>query len=659
MANGLEKLEKFFGGSRRRERERYRTTQQKVSVVPRQPSSPIFPSPSYLRPTSIHMVAREAQVDAPERDKGRAQSVPELQEALPKRYSVASSLTVVDSHQSPSTPCRSSPLLDDSPSSSGSAPRLSRFRFPEDSLFRNDELMRISGDTFAPDASLEESSRSHQVDPFKGARLLDWTPRHISLLFDPLEVDESFKNHPPNSQDDAAECTSLVPSPLFSRTPISTTEEHKPAPELTPLLAAPPPLPRDSSTRKLTLFPRQHSLSPFWKPHMDSPPMSDSEEDWPRVSIDRSMSLCARPPPRADMTLRPSTGHRSTLGTSREEPRGRIRETWGNRRGDPTISVPQPRNSAGILRSRLRKSASVASLSTLTSHIAKDRVLTEPTFVDFLALSDDDIAESRPETPVADSCIPPTPPPKDESKFGTRGVSRDLSAIPEAQPIAFNPCFGEITPPCTPTNSQLLALKYPAGSPRDTLGAMWAADLAKKYNFDVVYVLSLWPIGGGSYLDPSRRSRPDRPHSRVQDVAVHDAGSIPSHASNMTGRVLAAYGLSEVPSPFEITTEIHINALKCSNWIEYRNHGARTNDISRGWICPFRSDYVPVSNPGDCANIPLGGKNRGMVFAAYVRRACQSAIPIKTSPEQEVVLETLRVDAEAFVEILVDSAPTE
>ncbi|KAI8632268.1 hypothetical protein F5Y19DRAFT_357098 [Xylariaceae sp. FL1651] len=651
MANGFEKLERLLTGSKRRERGRHRTAQQQKTpaVVSRQPSSPVFPSPSYLRPTSIHMMPRDAQIDGPERRRGRSQSVPGIQEALHKRSSAASSVTVVNNRSGLSEDLTSS-LRRDTSRSSQTTPRLSRFRFPEDSLLKNHGSLRSSGETDTKDVSREPSPRGHATGGHQGKQLLDWTPKHISLLFNPLEFSASSNDRQWRAKDDGTEST-LLPSPDF-----------------TPLIQLPksyefigdggqqpaiPPLSLCSPIQKVPLYLKQQSLPPCGQLFVDSPPASDSDEEDEKPSIHRSMSLTAPSLASPNATRIPSHGLLSMGIEDTSGNRRNVRETWGNRLEDPRLCGSPNRNSDGILWSRfIRKSASTSTLSILASQIAKDQILKEPTFDDFYALNDDDIAESRPPTPAYDDArVPPTPPPKDPPK--SKRKNRPLHAL-TSQSTIFKTTYDEITPPCSPTHHHLLALTYSPTSPLETLGALWAADLARKYDFAVLYVLSLWPVGGDNCLGHATNASVAKPQST--DVMATEKTS--TFTGSTTGRLLAAYGLNEVPSPFGIVTEIHMAALNCDNWNEYRNTDALPEDISRGWIRPFYSDYDPVSTPTEntdttCHEHP---KNRGILFAAYIKQTSKLTIPLRVSPEQDLLLQQLYYDAEALVGALVEYA---
>lgn len=293
----------------------------------------------------------------------------------------------------------------------------------------------------------------------------------------------------------------------------------------------------------------------------------------------------------------------------------------------------------------------MSTLSPLAPLVSQGDVLAEPTFDDFFALSDDDIAESRPPTP--DSSVPPTPPPKDTPDLQRK---HHLPRVLTSQQTPSKPRLEEITPPDTPTDGHLLTLTYAPSNARDALGALWAAELARQYDFAVVYVMSLWPVDGDRHLDASTPVSPSG--SRLTNATAAEVPNNFTEGPKIGGRLLAAYGLNEVPSPFEIVTDTHLSALDCDYWNEYRNVDARHDDISRGWIRPFYSDYVPVSAPlvlsGNPADSPA--KNRGIVFAAYSKYTRNPIIPMRACPEQELRLRQLYLDAKTLVEALVQQS---
>ncbi|KAI0447367.1 hypothetical protein F4803DRAFT_320588 [Xylaria telfairii] len=639
MAHGFEKLERLFTGSRRKSQGRQRTSkQQKASInTTRRPSSPIFPSPPYLRPTSTHMTPRDAQVDSPEWEKRRSQSVPTLQEVLHKRSSTTSSITIVNR---PSRPDASAPSLQRRSRDPQITSRSSRFRFPEDSLFKSNRPIYTSGG-LGKEGVLREQSTERRVTESQG--LLDWSPKHISLLFNPHEFTASSGDSRWELRSDSTEST-LLPSPEFvpfALQPAGDGLVDKPSRPTLPH----PSLSQRSSMQRSPLHLREQSVPSYGRPLLDSPSTGGNNDDKRQPAIHRSMSL--------NTTMTPSylnTARMAPMKTdSNFKGRRNIRETWGNRLEDPRFFSKAPSSgSEGIPHPKLRKSASSSTLPNLTPQTSEDSVLKEPTFDDFYALSDDDIAESRPPTP---SPVTPT-----EKILNTYRHSR-LPQSQASQPVAFKPKGQEITPPDSPIDYSLLTLSYSPTNPNDTLGALWAALLAKKYDFAVLYVLSLWPTDGDHHLHASATTPASKPKSTKEISTKRLASS--TKRPKISGRLLAAYGLSEVPSPFEIATDTHLAALDCDRWNEYRNVDARPNDISRGWIRPFYSDYTPMSVPSKATGSPSNNhpKDRGIVFAAYSKHTLNPLIPMRASTEQELLLQQLHIDAKALVEGLVKQQP--
>ncbi|KAI1176908.1 hypothetical protein F4777DRAFT_238750 [Nemania sp. FL0916] len=643
MAHGFGKLEWLFSGHRRKGQGRQKSQQpQKTTIVTRRrPSSPMFPSPPYLRPTSTPMTPRDAQIDGPAIDKGRSQSVPTLQEALRKRSSDTSSITIVNR---PSRSDTSTPPL---PRRKNSRPksRPSRFRFPEDSLIRNDRPKQDSGGLTSYRLSRGQSPQSCAT---QNQGLLNWTPKHISLLFNPLEFTTSSNDSPTGPGYGITEST-LLPSPDFMISNLSP-DKLQPAHASDNTVTTHSRLSTRKSAEKLALNLRKQPLSSCQTPPIESPSESDTRDHHRKSAIHRSMSLGARTPPCPDTPCTTPTSLHPINADSNLRRRKSARETWGNRLEDPRLDSPT-RNGEDTPRPKLRKSASTSTLCVLTPKPSKIPILKEPTFDDFCALSDDDIAESRPPTPAYDLNVPPTPPPRRNTSC------RRKSRLPQAVPLqhaAFNPTLEEITPPDTPIDGDLVTLTYTPTSPRDAVGALWAAELARKYNFAVLYVLSLWPVGGDCYRDAQITASVNQPKSTTAVGTMRVAA--PGKDSQVSGRLLAAYGLNEVPSPFEIVTDAHLSALNCDHWNEYRSVDARPDDISRGWIRTFYSDYLPVPLLPKDTDSPAGGyhpKNRGIVFAAYSKQASNPIIPMGASPKQDLLLGQLDSDARALVEALV------
>lgn len=127
----------------------------------------------------------------------------------------------------------------------------------------------------------------------------------------------------------------------------------------------------------------------------------------------------------------------------------------------------------------------------------------------------------------------------------------------------------------------------------------------------------------------------------------------------MTGRLLAAYGLPSIMSPFRISTPVHQKVLRSGNWLEYRCETATIEEFSRGYSCSFYTGYIP---DGRDQPVELGGSeakmkkrkckapNRGVVFAAY--RLPRPDGSDNGSDTKE--LEALRRDAETLVDMLIN-----
>ncbi|KAL6886660.1 hypothetical protein HDV57DRAFT_397189 [Trichoderma longibrachiatum] len=238
--------------------------------------------------------------------------------------------------------------------------------------------------------------------------------------------------------------------------------------------------------------------------------------------------------------------------------------------------------------------------------------LREPDFNEFLNLSDDDIAEVTPEDPA---------PEFDDESRRCSPSSMDTS-IPSSTPAA-SPSLLTLTPP-------------PASRPA-TAAAFEAARIAKRHDFDLVYVVNLWPGGPcGQMFDLESAVSCERP---------------------LVGRLLAAHGLHQVPSPLQISSVVHTTILRSKGWVEYRNEEAEPHELARGYACSFYpGKYSQGTSSGK--ESPVSGVrlsemiNRGIVFAAYRKPRigpCKLGHSFTGSE-----LNSLHEDAEALVEMLID-----
>lgn len=175
--------------------------------------------------------------------------------------------------------------------------------------------------------------------------------------------------------------------------------------------------------------------------------------------------------------------------------------------------------------------------------------------------------------------------------------------------------------------------------------AAWeAARIAKKYDFDVVYVATFWPsrmnhlhnpkspivaaTSASSPVSSANSSFPntlpasllssptsDRPATAatrdstprnslqgahappelfaappppapVQDCCP-GSGSLTRNAGPLCGSLLAGYGLETIVAPFRLSTSVHQKILRTEGWIEHRNSAARDDEFARGYARSF------------------------------------------------------------------------
>lgn len=240
----------------------------------------------------------------------------------------------------------------------------------------------------------------------------------------------------------------------------------------------------------------------------------------------------------------------------------------------------------------MRRSNSEHSLAPSEALSTSSSVLREPDVNEFLSLSDDDIAEDT-EEELAE-------------------LDTESQRTPVPQPLA----------------STLLTLTPPRASQPATAAAYVAARIAKKYDFDLVYIVNLWP-------GPALESSGERP---------------------LIGRLLAAHGLHHVPSPLQISSLVHTTILRSDGWIEYRNADARPHDLARGYASAFYTGQYARSLSGNTA--PVSGVrlseqiDRGIVFAAY--RKPRSGDDRLGHSFDDKELGELHGEAESLVEMLID-----
>ncbi|KAK4132364.1 hypothetical protein BT67DRAFT_86960 [Trichocladium antarcticum] len=581
MATGREKLERQFDRLERLFYKKRATTAQHSFVFGDSPVTPTpfsapdgfiptFPQPTFIRPTSSRMVAREEVAWTP-RSMRRARSLPESPytphlTSPPTPTSGGQPVTLADmTDQCPNIPLRLTslgPNISPPPSLVGLGPDkpdplpgLQEFGFP----------------TTPPESEADSSSsRLPWFEPKS-------SPHHTSLSAWP-KTHPNQKHLGTNARDDASVSHPHRHAGIFQQSAREDDPYHR-VPQLSPRLV---PLPE---------------------------PSSDELDNGPTVT------------PQGTRNLR---------------------------------SIKAPSEST---KTATRKPTSPSTISTTKRLSDIDPSLHEPSLGDFLTLSDDDIADGNAAPRVRPGASrPPT--------FG----------LPPNPPTATTP----------PRNSHggypLLTLCPPLASRPATAAAFEAARIATKYKFDLVYVVNLWPShmsrsnrlptftqlpGTPAATSPARFAAPSPPSSPVSDASRHDSSfetQTPAPLrSAITGRLLAAYGLTTVMGPFRISAPVHQKVLRTDGWLEHRNSGGGFPDeFARGYSCSFYTGHSPARSSGEAgpAISPDGSQhrgmtgtpNRGVVFAAFRLPREDGSVLCSGATE----LAALHKDAEALVDMVID-----
>ncbi|KAL7955083.1 hypothetical protein V8C34DRAFT_252529 [Trichoderma compactum] len=412
--------------------------------------------------------------------------------------------------------------------------------------------------------------------------------------------------------------SSHASSPGFSRSPTRSPSPRGPHPQPDSLVAKlreyqfPSPLsPEEKTTHMSTSFkpateireiPSPRSQSPLRLraiPRLDTPPLPDLEETG---SCRRSFESIRIPTPSYSSPPTPEDSPeilpvRNLLADSKIFDTAIDKALFEEIEDQLLQSFDYP---------SLNDSFSDSSPSEASSNSS---TLREPDFNEFLNLSDDDIAESAPENLEL------------ESDSGTQLHS----------PLSMD------TSPPSPKPSPLLTLTPPPVSRPATAAAFEAARIARRYDFDLVYVVNLWPGG-----------------PRGQVFGLESASS---RKRPLVGRLLAAHGLDHVPSPLQISMEAHATMLRSKGWVEYKNPEAQLHEIARGYACSFYSGKYSQGCLRD-EDSPVSGVrlsemiDRGIVFAAYRKpRIGPCRLGHSFTGED---LSSLYGDAETLVEMLID-----
>ncbi|KAH6898817.1 hypothetical protein B0T10DRAFT_120680 [Thelonectria olida] len=343
---------------------------------------------------------------------------------------------------------------------------------------------------------------------------------------------------------------------------------------------------------------------------LDTPPPSDLEDDDPRCPRYFQNKKLPELPPGALLTPGPSPEISPVLDSQLNE----------------SASIDDLRRAVGEgLRRQLLHSNRDAFLrpesqSSLESSTYEASVtsstLREPDLNDFLDLTDEDIAETDSEARLT----------------------------PESghSPV---PSMLDPTTSTSPRKKSLLTLTPPYATRPAAAAAFEAARIANRYNFDLVYVVNLWPD-----MSVIPTAGPEEDSSSINSEFSAKA------PRGLTGRLLAAYGLHNVKSPFQISALVHAKILRTQGWIEYRNQSARTDEFARGFACSFytgqHSRTSSVASNASANPAKMRQSDRGIVFAAYRKpRADGSMAGVGCNKAQ---LAEVHKDAEALVEMLID-----
>ncbi|KAH7027352.1 uncharacterized protein B0I36DRAFT_326931 [Microdochium trichocladiopsis] len=550
MALSMEKLERIFSPSRKKDK----PAVESLPVITPQlqsPSKPLFPSPSFIRPTSNSMKPREEErrLRNPD-DRERAFSISSQGRTHSRQPSNSSSTTRggqrhVDQSTTAAAPCLDSPCS------------ISPFKFPEDSIFRHEPSRRYSMQNTQTISLMEQVDEELANVPGDDvSSLVNTSPtRRIgarpvsSGLFRPVVFDQRPESLrlPINKGCPAA----LLPSPIIIPSPISPSMA---AGALSMLESLPPSPTRNTSTEKdlcLPILPRLNRFSTLNLPHLESPSGSDSEDEGPRYGQHPSPASLATPNTFSTRESFDSLTHSlaSSFSSKRE-----ARETWCARADDPfsnkTAHVTDGPEQAILVRD------SFASWPSDPNQERIIEILWEPSVDEFMALSDDEVAESYDTYAAEDLPRRPTPPPKDTPKMSHRSITFVHGAGIQKS-ASVRTVRADHDRKVTQTSGKPLS-QGQASSPTAKTAPIRASTListiATTFGFDEIYIMSFWPD------DRKRRGR-------LLDFPMHFENARYSRASRrnskskVTGRLLASYGIEGATGSWELPTDILAEAL--------------------------------------------------------------------------------------------------
>lgn len=232
---------------------------------------------------------------------------------------------------------------------------------------------------------------------------------------------------------------------------------------------------------------------------------------------------------------------------------------------------------------------------------------------DFMTLTDEDIAEDKDKAPSRPPTRLPPPPP----------------VLP---PTAHSPPF-------VPNARASMRISSPLAP--DEVAAFQAARIAKKYDFDFLYIVNFWPTQmshlhrptdasnkrfsrstmsstTSSFLRPSSiLYSPTSDCATTKNSTPRNSLQVPTEGGNyhitdccpessslsrrtgISGRLLAGYGLNTLDGPFRLSAKAHKKILRegADGWVEYRKSDAKNNEFARGYARSFYTGRSQVVAP--------------------------------------------------------------
>ncbi|KAB5580208.1 hypothetical protein GE09DRAFT_429655 [Coniochaeta sp. 2T2.1] len=590
------------------------------------PETPTFPSPSFLRPTTTRMLARD-EVKVTARSQRRAQSLPETPNSHARMPSIDESISASISYSStttlltsfPRVPSRSSSLLQRrrDPSIAG----LLEFSFHEKRTWTRNDSISSSGTDPASPRRKSSLSQVHE---------------HSIQLQEALPIFAS-RRPPTPPYSDRSDCTS--PSP---------TRFNKPLPHPPRLsgVFSPEPSPERQSFRSSNPIYNESNYQHVAE--MSKSQKHRSLEGPDLLIITGAVSLRKTV---SDSTLSKTTPPVIPVPVPAPAPSPDICldeptvETFLSLSDDdiadgPPPVTPPPTSSTRRFDSRGRRSESGGGASRSRGLASSSRA-------------------SSGRAPTFD--LPPDPP---------------VFHMP-------SPRSG------SRRTSPLISLSSVLTSCPSRAGAFECRRIADRYGFDLIYIVNLWPLDivaqptptstshipapGESFGSPSQRPRGRGCNKRTYSPSPYRNNK---NKPTMTGRLLAGHNLSTVQTPFLISPDVHQKVLRQEGWLEYRSERVRPDEFARGYSCAFYAGYdssTSTSTSTDNNNTNSGGgasrrntssimslsekrrsqqlKNRGIVFAAYRLPDENGKTPKGCDGAQ---LKALHAEAETLVEMLLD-----